>query len=99
MQPRKVHNRTYMAASNWTLSAWAIGKTQSAIKSGLLVRPDVCSMCASQGNRQNPILAHHDDYAKPIEVRWVCRECHKRLHYPLASGVSEELIRGNHDNQ
>jgi len=29
------------------------------------------------------VEAHHDDYSKPLEVRWLCRSCHQRLHAAL----------------
>lgn len=50
-----------------------------AIKSGKLLRPDACDKCG-QGGR---IEAHHDDYSKPLEVRWLCVPCHgkTRLKY------------------
>ncbi len=27
------------------------------------------------------LVAHHDDYAKPDEIRWLCRGHHMRWHY------------------
>jgi hypothetical protein len=29
------------------------------------------------------VEAHHDDYAKPLEVRWFCRTCHRAEHDAL----------------
>lgn len=39
---------------------------------GELIRPYVCATCGAEG----PIEAHHEDYAKPLEVVWLCRACH-----------------------
>jgi hypothetical protein len=44
-----------------------------AISSGELVRPEVCERCQAVGVR---ICASHDDYAKPLEVEWLCDSCH-----------------------
>jgi len=47
-----------------------------AIKSGKITRPSKCSECDSIGR----ITAHHDDYSKPLEVVWLCYECHGKKH-------------------
>lgn len=56
--------------------ARAQAAVSSAIKSGSLINPGLCSECGS--NRC--VEAHHDDYAKPLAVRWLCRSCHKIWH-------------------
>jgi hypothetical protein len=48
-----------------------------AVDLGFLVRPDVCSVCGAEGVKTH---AHHDDYSKPLDVRWVCIDCHGKLH-------------------
>ena len=43
-----------------------------AIQSGRLIRPEKCQRCPSIG----PLGAHHHDYSKPLEVEWLCIDCH-----------------------
>ena len=53
---------------------WCRSKTNNAIISGILVRQP-CEICGEQKSQ-----AHHDDYSRPLEVRWLCRNCHYKLH-------------------
>ena len=45
-----------------------------AIKQGTLT-PQPCEVCG-----QKPTEAHHDDYNKPLEIRWLCKACHTKWH-------------------
>lgn len=44
------------------------------IKMGRMVRGR-CEVCGA-----DRVDGHHDDYAKPLEVRWLCRGHHLQLH-------------------
>ncbi len=44
----------------------------NAIKLGILVKPIYCEICG----QEKRLTAHHDDYLKPLEVKWWCYECH-----------------------
>lgn len=46
----------------------------SAIRDGRLVRQP-CEVC---GN--DKAQAHHDDYSKPLDVRWLCTKHHAEWH-------------------
>ena len=48
--------------------------SRSAIEMGKLVRQP-CEVCEME-----PADAHHDDYLKPLDIRWLCRLHHRRQH-------------------
>lgn len=50
-------------------------KVGIAIKSGKLVK-GLCEVCNSK-----KVQAHHDDYSKPLIVRWLCITHHVQLHH------------------
>ena len=50
--------------------------TAEAIRKGILVRPHQCQRCGCSG----PVQAHHHDYAKPLDVEWLCFDCHNMVH-------------------
>ena len=51
------------------------GVVRKALKSGDLERKP-CEVCGSPTS-----VAHHDDYEKPLEVRWLCYLHHSNIHY------------------
>ena len=50
--------------------------TRNYIRDGKLIKKCNCSVC----NSDVKIEAHHDDYTKPLDVRWLCEKCHKEWH-------------------
>lgn len=50
----------------------AKAKVSNAISSGKLIRPDKCSTC----HKKIFTEAHHFDYSKPLDVLWLCKDCH-----------------------
>ncbi len=54
---------------------FAYSKVAQAIRQKKLKRQP-CEVCGSTVR----INAHHDDYSKPLEVRWLCPQHHMELH-------------------
>ena len=48
----------------------------NAVKYGKILKPRECSECGKTGK----IHGHHDDYAFPMVVRWLCSPCHRSWH-------------------
>lgn len=48
----------------------------NSLRSGRVVKPDKCSSCGSGGRMEG----HHEDYARPLDVLWLCRQCHVIKH-------------------
>ena len=56
-----------------------------AIKRGNLV-PEPCESCGADKTH-----AHHDDYLKPLNVRWLCPACHKAWHDANGEGANSTV--------
>lgn len=46
---------------------------ECALRSGAIVRPNVCEYPGCANSR---LEAHHEDYARPLEVKWLCKGHH-----------------------
>lgn len=46
------------------------------IRNNKIIRPGKCSKC----NKICIPDAHHEDYSRPLDVVWLCRQCHRQLH-------------------
>ncbi len=44
-------------------------------KNNPTIKPNKCEMC----KRIKPLDGHHEDYSKPLEVKWICRQCHFKV--------------------
>lgn len=49
----------------------------NAIRRGKMNRPSICENCKKTSDK---IEAHHHDYSKPFEVKWLCALCHFKQH-------------------
>lgn len=52
-----------------------------AVKAGVLV-PQSCECCGESEH----VHAHHDDYARQLDIRWLCTPCHKKWHVENGEG-------------
>lgn len=67
-----------------------------AVRDGLIARKP-CEVC---GNKR--VVAHHDDYTKPLELRWLCHSHHALEHVRMKqngiTAIGRELVRWPNNN-
>lgn len=63
---RETHNHPERKAARSAVS--------NAVREGKLLKMD-CAFCGSSNT-----VAHHHDYARPLDVTWLCTPCHIRFH-------------------
>ena len=55
-----------------------------AVKRGHIKKPNKCSDCGFVLDKKK-IHGHHHDYSKPLDVVWLCRSCHWKLHRKIGN--------------
>jgi ATPase subunit of ABC transporter with duplicated ATPase domains len=69
--------QNYRQKEEYSLKQNARKKVLRAVKSGKIIKPSLCEIC----KRERFLEAHHIDYSKPLEVQWLCKECHENTHH------------------
>ena len=74
-----IYKASYSSQKRNSLQTNARQKLNYQVKIGNIVKPSKCSIC----KETKRIHGHHNDYLKPLEVMWVCRQCHADIHRRL----------------
>lgn len=72
---RKLNRQQQWQAKN-PIARWSHMAVASAIRRGILIKPDHCEACGKEG----PVDAHHEDHRLALDVTWLCRSCHVQHH-------------------
>lgn len=82
------HYRKYYKDRAQRQSGKARRACRKARENGVLVQQP-CEQCGDVKTQ-----AHHDDYSKPLDVRWLCSRCHAAIHYQMRHSGAEAFRRG-----
>lgn len=78
LKPRKIKkHKPRVAGRTLDLQKEAHRQVQWAVRQRLMRIPKKCQCC---GGPKSRLEAHHNDYKKPLAVRWLCRSCHRAWH-------------------
>ncbi len=62
----------------------------NAVRAGKVSKPSRCQFC-DVSFPLDKIHGHHPDYSKPLQVMWLCKDCHAKVHrkdyYATIAGV------------
>lgn len=79
-EKRKLSTKLYRSKNK--IKCQCHGIVAYAIKSGSIKRHD-CEVCGDKKSH-----AHHDDYSKPLDVRWLCSKHHNEWHKENGEGAN-----------
>lgn len=74
----------------------AHNKLKNALLNGNVIKLIKCEVC---GKTNCTIQGHHYDYSKPLDVIWLCTECHGKVHRQYNKlQIDIEQIKRNREN-
>ena len=59
---------------------------RQAVKRGEVTKPKKCERCGKFTIQQS-LSGHHNDYSKPLDVKWLCKSCHCIVERELGKDV------------
>lgn len=68
---------------------WARHQLRYAVTRGKIAKPSHCQDCQMLKEKRD-LHGHHDDYSRPLEVRWVCYQCHGKTHRAMNDRISAQ---------
>jgi hypothetical protein len=74
---KRQHTKNWLSKEGNMQKYHAHMKVHYATKNGILKRMP-CEKCGNEKAQ-----GHHDDYSKPLSVRWLCAKHHSEHHYSL----------------
>lgn len=80
------HNKLWKERNK--LKCRAHNLVNAHIRRGKIAKGESCEVCGDSDR----LHAHHDDYSKPTEIRWLCPQCHADWHNKHGKGIFSSLI-------
>lgn len=71
---RTIQSKTFRTKYPDKIRAYRV--LELAIHKGEIIKPEYCEVCGDDGL----IVGHHEDYSKPLNVKWLCLNCHNEIH-------------------
>lgn len=70
----RVWRKTHKLSGESKIKALARQKSRNYFKRGKILKTP-CNFC---GDKKTEM--HHEDYSKPLDVMWLCKSCHLKIH-------------------
>jgi hypothetical protein len=91
--PKKIRAMDQRKKERHPEQAKAHTAVRNAVYQGRLQKPTACERC-HQPTLKARLQGHHHDYAKPLEVEWLCHACHQQAHAPRNETRGEDAPKG-----
>lgn len=92
---RQHPKRQKKAARKWSENNPEKIRAQAAVHNALargkLTKPEHCESCGRSLPKAR-LDGHHEDYSKPLDVDWLCRQCHVDRHKSAPLRLSKSPV-------